>query len=539
MLDDAFQLSTDQTIADMAARPVAPKPQAPAFSVWGVVRGAGRGVPAGAAEAIASTAEILGAFGQVSAATGAKAGGMFSMQTEAERAETEKQAKAIREEGVDFRSEAGVSFRNVARDYMPDPVTAHGAEMAVAEFARLGTKAIAAGITMGPLAGAGVAGVEEGFTEAEKLAQQGVDVETRTKVGAVTGALTGASFAIPVAGKTVAGTVGLALAGGPAAFIGQNAATREILANAGYDRLADQYDPLDPTGILLSTIVPLGFGAMAMRSAARSKGGALPPVADDASVDAARVSLLRENVDAARVTPPEDLIGAQAHETAVAKAIDQMSAGQKVEVSDVIPESAAAQITETMAARMEGLRQEVEAMRVAGDLPEPPRVEPARYDINRLADEAGALLDGRPVGEVIGKLKASGVEVSPELQNMLIGVSEFAGRVPELLDSFRKAEGQKQAPVQDLIADAVESMRAPKEGETKVNPLQARIDSLIIGKPNALDEKMPTAFDDQGRVTESISMREYLDTVTRESQQDAADAELIQVAANCFLSGGF
>lgn len=545
MLLDAFDAALEQSVNDIAKRPRAPKPQEPSFSTWGMVRGGARGALAGVAEGIASGAEVLGAFGQVGAATGARSGGMFSMQTEAERAETEKQAREIREEGVDYRSGAGISFRNVAEGYMPDPVTAHGAEQAVAEFGRLGAKAILAGVTMGPVAGAAVAGAEEGFTEAEKLARQGVDVETRTKAGAVTGAITAFGFGLPVAGKTVARTVGLAVAGGPASFMGQQAATRSILENAGYDKLADQYDPFDPAGLALSTLVPLGFGALAMRSAARARGHApaeRTPVAqavDEATVDAARVELLREHIEANRATPPDDLVASAAHDKAMARAIDQMADGARVEVADVLPETAAARIVGEMDSRVAGLREEMEAMQARGEVPEVARVEPQRYDIARLADEARTLLDdGRPVGEVIGRLKASGQEVSPELQNMLVGLSEFNARAPELLDAFRGAEARKPgAPVQDLVADAVEGMRQGWDGKAKPNPLQERIDALIVGKPNALEEKMPIAFDEQGRATEQVSMREYLDAVSRESQQDAAEAELIQVAANCFLRG--
>jgi hypothetical protein len=544
MLLDAFDASLESAVDDIAKRPRAPKPQEPSFSLWGAVRGGGRGALAGVAEGMASSAEVLGAFGQISAATGARSGGMFSMQTEAERAETEKQAREIREQGVDYRSGAGISFRNVAEGYMPDPVTAHGAEQAVAEFGRLGAKAILAGVTMGPLAGAAVAGAEEGFTEAEKLARQGVDVETRTKAGAVTGAITAFGFGLPVAGKTVAGTLGLALAGGPASFMGQQAATRSILENAGYEKLADQYDPFDPTGLALSTLVPLGFGALAMRSAARARGHApaertpVSQAVDEATVDAARVELLREHIEANRATPADDLVASAAHDKAMSRAIDQMADGAKVEVIDQIPETAAVRIVEEMDTRVAGLREEMDAMQARGEIPEAPaRVEPERFDIARLADEARGLLDeGRPVGEVIGRMKASGQDVPPALQNMLIGASEFASRMPELMDSFRALESRKAgAPVQDLIADAVEGMRKGGEGKAQPNPLQERIDALIVGKPNALDEKMPIAFDDQGRATEHMTLREYLDTVTRESQQDAAEAELIQVAANCFL----
>lgn len=538
MLLDAFDTAMDSAISDMAQRPRAPKPQVPSFSLWGMVRGGGRGAVAGAVEGLASGSEVMGAFGQVTAATGARSGGMFSMQTEAERAESEKQARAIQEQGVDYRLDTGL--RDTAKEFMPDPVTAHGAEQAVAEFGRLGLKAITAGVVLGPVGGAVVAGAEEGFTEAEKLAAQGVDAETRTKAGAVTGAITALGFALPVAGKTWAGTAGLAVAGGPASFMAQQASTRAILDSAGYEKLSDQYDPFDPVGLTLSTLVPFGFGAMAMRSAARAKGRVEPTPAaavDEAIVDSARVDLLRQHVEVTRATPAEDLVASAAHDKALSRAIDQMADGSRVEVADSIPIQAAARIVDEVATRTAGLREELDAMQARGEIQEAARVEPARYDIARLADEARGLLDeGRPVGEVIGRIKASGAEVSPELQNMLVGLAEFSARAPELLDQFRAAETRKPgAPVQDLVADAVEGMRKGGEQKSKPNPLQERIDALIVGKPNALDEKMPIAFDDQGRATQQVSMREYLDTVARESQQDAAEAELIQVAANCFL----
>lgn len=370
MLDAAFQSDTDLVLNDMAQRPRPPKPREPAFSVWGVVRGAGRSVPAGAAEVIGSAAEVLGGFGQVLASTGTVSSrGIFALQTEEERRESERQAKRIREEGVDFRSDAGQLFRGVAREYMPDPVTAHGAEVAVAQFGRLATKAVGAALTLGPVAGAAVVGAEEGFTEAEKLAAEGVDARTRMQAGAVTGVLTGLGLALPVAGQTVKGTVGLALAGGPASFVGQQAATRAILDNAGYDKLADQYDPFDPVGLTLSTLLPLGFGALAMRGAARaraaaasernaSKEGAKPEVApapaadvppsartavaqavDEISVDSARVNLLREHIETTRLTPAEDMRGATQHREALARALDQVAGGSRVDVSDLAPEA--------------------------------------------------------------------------------------------------------------------------------------------------------------------------------------------------------
>jgi hypothetical protein len=543
--------------AAMAAPEVAPRKQEPKFNPWGVVRGAGKGVPAGVAEMSGSTADILGAFGNVNAATGAKAGGMFASQTEAEQQETDKQAKKLREQGMDFRSDAGGLFRGVAQDYMPDPQTAHGAEQAVAEFSRLATKAVIAGATMGPLAGAVAAGTEEGFTTADKLANQGVDVATRTEVGALTGSVTALGFALPVAGSTVAKTVGLAVAGGPASFVAQQAATREILQNADYTLLADQYDPLDPVGLTLSTLVPLGFGAAAMRGAARKAGTAAKaakamepppkPVAAE-TVDAARVQMLRDNVELHRVTPPEDFAAASAHETAVTKAIDQIAGGQRVEVAQAMPDPVAAKIAETVTARMDPIMKEVDAIRaadpVADRVIEPARAADAQqFDIATLARDAEIMVsNGRTPGEIIGRMEASGRKISPELQNMIIAASEFGRRMPELIDQFRTLEAKsKGEPVQNLIADAVEKLRTtpPPDGpKTAISPSQARLEAQIVGKPMALDVTMPTAFDDAGRVTESVTARDFLRAVEAEAARDTTDASLLQIAANCFLSLG-
>lgn len=351
MLDDAFQASTDQALTDLIQRPRPPKPQEPSFSMWGLVRAPVRAVPAGVAEAGASIADVAGAVGTLNLASNVPEGASMLADLSGglgAPAEARQAAAARMQSGEMFRGgEFATTLRNVAKDYMPDPATAHGAEVAVAEFFRLATKAVGAGVTLGPLAGALVAGAEEGFTESEKLAQQGVSVEARSQVGAVTGALTALGFALPVAGQTMRGTVGLAVAGGPVSFVAQQSATREILDNAGYDRLADQYDPLDPVGLTLSALVPLGFGMAAMRQAARAgrvtPSPTLPertPIAkaiDEFTVDAARVNLLRENIEGRRLTSKDDLIGSQAHETAVARAIDQMAAGERVNVTDLIP----------------------------------------------------------------------------------------------------------------------------------------------------------------------------------------------------------
>lgn len=346
--------NSDELIAaaEQAPAPIQRKEPARKFSTWSMLGAAPKGVAAGAAEATGSTADILGAFGQALATTGGSGKGMFATQTPEERKQTNEATDKLLKEGIDYNSEAGRLFRNVSADYTPDAQTSHVAESAVFNLFRVGSKALTSAATMGNIPGAVVAGLEEGFTQSDQLGQQGVDLATRSKVGAVTALTNALGFALPVAGATWKSTAALAVAGGPASFIAQNAATREILQAADYSKLADQYDPLDPVGLALSTLLPLGFGALAMRGAkvkpgVEAKGpmpdGTPPPdtapqkmAPPDDLVDAARVNLVREHMDATN-PKPGDLEAADAHSKAYKQAMEQQAEGRPVNIMDVAP----------------------------------------------------------------------------------------------------------------------------------------------------------------------------------------------------------
>lgn len=441
MFDELYPETTETAFKARVERPPEPKPTQ-RFSTWGLTSAVPKGVAAGAAQGIGSTADVLGAFGSVLGATGGSAGGMFSLPTEEEDKQAREASQKLLESGPDYMSEGGRSFRNVAKDYTPDPLTAHESERMVFEFSRVAAKAVTAGAVMGPVPGAVVAGAEEGFTVSDNLAQEGVDLATRTKVGAVTAVTNAVSFALPVAGKTVGQTVGLALAGGPVSFIAQNAASRKILQDADYTKLADQYDPFDPLGLALSTILPLGFGAMAMRGA-RQKGSAalegkgqpaINPIADE-TIDAARTALLRENIDAANPLP-NDLTMAQPHADAHARAIDQMAAGERVAVTDVLPEPAAAKASADMAAR-------IEPVRAAGDV--------ARIDPLRLGDEAMARLPDEaraPMQEMY--IKAA--QEKPAFDATVRSIADEIGGTAKLAD-LKSAERSVDKVIGDYAGD--------------------------------------------------------------------------------------
>lgn len=364
-LDDAFDSSTMTALTDMAQRPRPPVKQVPSFSIWNAFGAAPKGVAAGAAEGTGSTADILGAFGDVLGAY-PEAMGPGVQLTDEQRKQADQAREKLLAGGPSFNSEAGRLFRDVGKSYMPDPVTAHASETVVANLFRVGGKAVAAAATLGAVSGAIAAGAEEGFTTSDELGQQGVDLGTRSAVGAVTGAVNALGFALPVAGQTVKGTVGLALAGGPASFVAQNAASSEILKRANYTEQANQYDPFDPVGLTLSTLLPLGFGAVALRGA-RAKTRV-----EAEAVDAARVSLQREHIDATNPAPTGDIAAGPAHEAALGRAIDQMAEGERVAVTDLAP-AAAARAAEAASERLKPVARafEEDAKQRAAAEPEP------------------------------------------------------------------------------------------------------------------------------------------------------------------------
>lgn len=271
---DAYQDSTDTALDVMAKLP----PEAPKIgakhSAWSTLP---RAIAAAATEITGGALDLAGAYGQVQAAYGADP---FDPEKRKERLEI---ADRLKDEGINWRTDESKGVYKFARDLRPDPLTASKAEQIIFGLGKGLTKAIGAGMALGPVAGAAVFGGSEGAVQAEDLAEQGVDFETRAKVGGVAAAINAAGMALPVAGQTLKQTAGLVVAGGPASFIAQQAASREILRNADYGKIAEQFDPLDPVGLTLATLLPAGFAAWAKGGqikAAFAKKGKTPKPAD-------------------------------------------------------------------------------------------------------------------------------------------------------------------------------------------------------------------------------------------------------------------
>ncbi|WP_295539287.1 transglycosylase SLT domain-containing protein [uncultured Pseudacidovorax sp.] len=313
MMDALFQAGTDQALDDRIRRPDPFKPEEPKLGVGQLLAAPFQGVSSGSTKSAAFAAEVLGAFGTTLAATGTGgAAGMFGGQAEEERKQAEAaRNKVLRGEDM-FTNPAGDMLRQAAKDVLPDPQSTHAAAGAIASVAEFATQAVGYAALAGPVAGAALLGADVGTAEADKLRLQGVDPRTRAAAGAVAGLTAGVSVALPVAGTTLARTTGLVAAGGPGGFITQNAAERAILRAGGYDKIASTYDPLDPVGLALSTIVPAGFGALGLRAnqraAARQAAAPLPDLDvsarvklkfDDARLDAYAVTAAqREGIPA-------------------------------------------------------------------------------------------------------------------------------------------------------------------------------------------------------------------------------------------------
>lgn len=476
MLDDLYQADNEAAINDLIVRPPQTQtPQASKFSVWKTLTAAPRGVGTGANETAGGIADVLGAFGQTMAATDARSG-MFSTQTPEQRKQETQARRKMLDEGLEFN--AGDDFRQQARQWMPDAATSHVAEQTVFGLTRFGTKAVAGAAVAGPVAGAGLVGLDEALTTADDLKRQGVDPLTRSQVGAVVGLTSALGVALPVAGNTATQTAALVAVGGPLSFMGQQAATREILQAADYTQLADQYDPLDPVGLAVSTIIPAGFGMWAMRGVrmrAAGKTADTPELAPDRNpapegdaaraqdpaqteplrptpeqVDAARVEMLTQNIERAGLHSADDARAAAMHLDAFARAADDLSAGRRVDVTDLVPVERlqVARALDTFAQGLETARTDLMAQ--ASKLAEPTAVRQMQAE---LADAQVRLAELESPDAV--KARAADLQQSERLsfkQAMAQARKEFGAQAADVQARVDRLEG--------MLADNAQGQQA-------------------------------------------------------------------------------
>lgn len=476
MLDELFYSDNLRAAQDMALRPPAPKKPEPSLSAWGLLaRGPAKAGVAGLSQTAALNADVLGAFGGVTLASG------MGDPLLADRGAQVKEAERIQREGLDFSSGAGDNLRGFARYLAPDPETTHIAERIVFDAVRVLTKGFGYVTTLGGVPGALMTGVDEGMTTADDLKQQGVDKATRTKVGGVVGTVTALGAALPVSGSTVRSTIALGATAGPLSFMAQQQAVRSILQAADYSQLAEQFDPFDPVGLAVSSLIPAGFGAWGLRAAkaraAREAAAFERPVAGEASPVTPRGSSepearLRdpspEHVDAARLLVDvqhrleaspfrtDDWQGFDAHERALNQAIKQMARGERVSVTDALPDMPGLADGYRITAEIEALQAQREALLpVAADLAERGAIRAARQELAAMEQQrpAAGESDVRALAKAIQEQQGIGYRPAlVEAQRQTAGaVADFEAR-QQRLQSMIQSNARAQSAMQQLGA---------------------------------------------------------------------------------------
>jgi hypothetical protein len=325
-------------------QPQRPTPEAK-FSAWSAIP---RALGEAAAQRLGGVADVIGGFGQVA---GAYPEAMGVIPDSAQLQQAEQQRQKLLRDGVDMSSEVGDTLRDRGREFRVEPEAASTAEQLIYGFTRAASKVVTDVAMMGP-AGALVSGGDEALSVADDLKRQGVtDPLVRGGAGAVQGAGL-ALAALPLVGQSLTTTAALYVAGGPGGFVAQQAMTRKILADSGYAAPAAQFDPFDPVGLAVASLIPAGFAALGVRGqrlrAAEDFRAGPAPSGETATAAAVRQAYGPEVADAARVLYaveqrnassqlPGTLRGNDAHQTALARAEDALSRGDAVHVADLVP----------------------------------------------------------------------------------------------------------------------------------------------------------------------------------------------------------
>lgn len=244
---------------------------------------------------------------------------------------------------------AAENRRLVRDEYTPDPektsVAAqvlYGVSNGLAKYgmaAAVGAAAGPASIAVTPV----VFGASVGINETQKLKDDGVDDETATKAGMVSGAMNAFWGGVPGAfGRSIKAKVLTGASLGAFTSYNEMGAIKTVLENADYSKLALKYDPTDPVGMGVNALVGGLMGPVSAGASWKTRGSktAKPAEADApelTDVDVEDAARYRATQIAAEANLPIDHGNAEqvreAHQ-AEATAREQIDAGKTVRVSE-------------------------------------------------------------------------------------------------------------------------------------------------------------------------------------------------------------
>lgn len=456
----------------------------------GVFSGFGNALSKIVPVSVAETARTLEGF---SAVTG------FNRQDELNRAE-------LRLQGIELDPFSKSIGRDIKR-MTPDAETTGAASEIVFGVGKVITKAAAFGAMGGLPAAVAGTGLVEGTTEAQRLTDAGVDSVTAAKVGAVRGVSTAVGIALPAAGTTLAKTAALVLGGGPASFMAEQQASKMILENADYKKIAEQYDPFDPVGLTVATLIPgiVGgavHGARARRAKLEAKDPDFKPTPEQEA--AARTLQTAEQVTDSALHGKGDVGGAAAHVDALEQARRQLDTGERVDVGTFVRN-----VEEAEAARIEA-EGKPGFMRTADDLvalkqSEHPYLTP---DLARLTEIA----------------RTPGAFRTPEDRIFMAGMLK-EGTAPT-------TKAVEAAPRIEATVDT-----APKEAAVTPAAETRPVDSIEVSARQIAETRPDLQITDEisGQV---VTAKQLLDEADFDYQRDTQEARAFNAAVTCFLGRG-
>ena len=169
-----------------------------------------------------------------------------------------------------LRQDAKEARLKIKNDYTPNPETTGTAAMILYGLVGPLAKGIVYSVLAGgnPFVGGALFGADLGRYEKDKLQDKGVDTETATKAGLITGVTNAVGMALPASlGTSYLKSAAFGALVNPATDITEQSAIKFVLDNADYSVISKEYDPFDPISLTTSSFMGLGFGLLGARGA--------------------------------------------------------------------------------------------------------------------------------------------------------------------------------------------------------------------------------------------------------------------------------
>ena len=169
-----------------------------------------------------------------------------------------------------LRQDAKEARLKIKNDYTPNPETTGTAAMILYGLTGSLAKGIGYSVLAGgnPFVGGALFGADLGRYEKDKLQDKGVDTETATKAGLITGVTNAVGMALPASlGTSYLKSATFGALVNPATDITEQSAIKFVLDNADYSVISKEYDPFDPVSLTTSALMGAGFGLLGARGA--------------------------------------------------------------------------------------------------------------------------------------------------------------------------------------------------------------------------------------------------------------------------------